>query len=167
MSIIFKKATALWLVENTSLTFKQIAEFCQLSLIEVQTMADGQYENKMVLNPIESEELTTEEIKRCEQDENAVLQSIQRKKHKLKTDATRSPSNSNMSAIKWLLKNHSQLSSLDVAKLSQSSEDIVDAIKQRGNKPIPQLLAKSPVTLGLCTKEELEKVTKKQNDAEK
>jgi hypothetical protein len=98
--------------------------------------------------------------KRCQSDQNASLQAINHKQHKLKADKDKSPQNANMSAIKWLLRNHSHISSADIAKLSNSSEDVVEAIKQRGNKPIPQLLAKSPVTLGLCTREELEEISK-------
>lgn len=74
VGIISKKATAVWLVENTSLTFQQIADFCELTLLDIQTIADGQYEIQIGLSPIINGQLTEEEIKKCQDNPSAKLQ---------------------------------------------------------------------------------------------
>ena len=74
IEVFLKKGTAVWLVDNTSLTFEQIAEFCELSLLDIQTIADGEYEIKRGCNPVLNGQLTIEEIERCQKDPKAKIQ---------------------------------------------------------------------------------------------
>ena len=108
------KATAIWLVENTSLTFSQIAEFCGLHVLEIESIANGDLDNQMIgFDPITSAQLTAEEIKRCENDPNAKLQlkkmvdiDISRSGNKYTPKSKR---HDKPDAIAWMLKYYPQL----------------------------------------------------------
>ena len=85
---LMPRATAVWLVENTTLTFKQIADFCELHELEVQAIADGDVSFNIIgINPLETNQLTAEEIKRCEADKRASLQANETAAKKAKTSA--------------------------------------------------------------------------------
>ena len=166
---LMPKATAIWLVENTALTFVQIAEFCGLHELEVQGIADDEVSVGMRgYNPIDNNQLTREEIKRCEDDENTRLSLIKssviddlppRKKDSKYTPL--SLRQEKPYAILWLIKRYpTELSSSQIAKLTGSTKNTVDAIRN-GTYREAVLEAKSPMDVGLCTYKDLERTLNK------
>ena len=162
---LMPKATAIWLVENTTLTFPQIAEFCGLHELEVQGIADGEVAVGMRgYNPIDNNQLTKDEIVRCEKDDNASLTLIKsiviedlppRKKDTKYTPL--SLRQEKPYAILWLIKRYpTELSSSQIARLTGSTKNTVEAIKN-GTYREAVLETKSPMDVGLCTYKELER----------
>ena len=158
-------ATAVWLVENTTLTFKQIADFCKLHEVEVQGIADGEVAVGMRgYDPIDNNQLTKEEIERCEKDNEARLSLIKsdviedlppRKKDSKYTPL--SLRQEKPYAILWLIKRYpTELSSSQIAKLTGSTKNTVEAIRN-GTYREAVLEAKSPMDVGLCTYKDLER----------
>ena len=159
------KATAIWLVENTSLTFNQIAEFCGLHELEVQGIADGEVAVGMRgYDPIDNNQLTKEEIQKCEKDSNARLNLIKSEIIEdlppRKKDSKYTPLSLRQEkpyAILWLIKRYpTELSSSQIAKLTGSTKNTVEAIKN-GTYREAVLEAKSPMDVGLCTYKDLER----------
>jgi len=162
---LMPKATAIWLVENTSLTFKQIALFCGLHELEVQGIADGDVAIGMRgYDPIDNNQLTREEIERCEKDEKANLtlikSSVVDDLPPRKKDTKYTPLSLRQEkpyAILWLIKRYpDELSSSQIAKLTGSTKNTVDAIKN-GTYREAVLETKSPMDVGLCSYKDLEK----------
>ena len=174
---LMPKATAIWLVENTSLSFDQIADFCGLHELEVQGIADGDVATGMQgYDPIDNKQLTREEITRCENNSTAKLELIKsevieslppRKKHTKYTPL--SLRQEKPYAILWLLKRYpTELSSSQIAKLTGSTKNTVDNIRN-GTYREAILETKSPMDIGLCSYLDLEKAlnrskNKKQTD---
>lgn len=164
MSIpLMPKATAVWLVENTTLTFKQIAEFCGLHILEVQAIADGDSASGMMgFDPITSGQLTAAEIKRCEMDESSMLSlttpvtadSILGKKSSRYTPVAKRQDRPD--AIAWLLKFNPELSDAMICKLLGTTKNMIKAIKTKTHWNSQNIKPKNPVSLGLCTQMELE-----------
>ena len=159
------KATAVWLIENTSLSFDQISEFCGLHELEVQGIADGDVATGLQgYDPIDSNQLTRDEIKRCENDSAACLELISsniidnlppRKKDTRYTPISLRQEKPH--AILWLIKRYSEeLSIAQIAKLTGSTKNTVDAI-QNGTYREVVLESKSPMDVGLCSYKELER----------
>ncbi len=162
---LMPKATAIWLVENTSLTFKQIAEFCGLHELEIQGIADGDVAVGMRgYDPIDNNQLTREEIERCEANNNEKLSLIKstiiEELPPRKKDTKYTPISLRQEkpyAILWLIKRYpTELSSSQIAKLTGSTKNSVEAIKN-GTYREAVLEAKSPMDVGLCTYKDLEK----------
>ena len=162
---LMPKATAIWLVENTALSFNQISEFCGLHLLEVQGIADGEVAVGMRgYDPIDNNQLTKEEIDRCEKDEKAKLTLIKsniiENLPPRKKDTKYTPLSLRQEkpyAILWLIKRYpTELSSSQIAKLTGSTKNTVDAIRN-GTYREAVLEAKSPMDVGLCTYKDLEK----------
>ena len=162
---LMPKATAIWLVENTALSFNQISEFCGLHVLEVQGIADGEVAVGMRgYDPIDNNQLTKEEIDRCEKDENAKLTLIKsniiENLRPRKKDTKYTPLSLRQEkpyAILWLIKRYpTELSSSQIAKLTGSTKNTVDAIRN-GTYREAVLEAKSPMDVGLCTYKDLEK----------
>ena len=162
---LMPKATAIWLVENTALTFNQIAEFCGLHELEVQGIADGDVAVGMRgYDPIDNNQLTREEIERCEKDEkanlNLIKSSIIEELPPRKKDTKYTPLSLRQEkpfAILWLIKRYpTELSNSQIAKLTGSTKNTVDAIRN-GTYREAVLEAKSPMDVGLCTYKELER----------
>ena len=162
---LMPKATAIWLVENTSLTFNQIAEFCGLHELEIQGIADGDVAVGMRgYDPIDNNQLTKDEIERCENDESGKLTLIKsnviddlppRKKDTKYTPL--SLRQEKPYAILWLLKRYpNELTESQIAKLTGSTKNTVEAIKN-GTYREAVLESKSPMDVGLCTYKELER----------
>ena len=182
-SPLMPKSTAVWLVENTSLTFEQISKFCNLHFLEIQGIADGEVAIGIQgKNPIMSGELTKEEITRCESDSSQELKIIQdviplssslKKGKKRFTPASRRiviPD-----AISWLLKYHPELPDPQIAKLIGTTKSTINSIKTRDHWNIQNITPRDPVLLALCTqsslteaiikaKKKLEKLKKTNND---
>ena len=161
-------ATAVWLVDNTALSFSQISQFCQLHELEVQSIADGEDAYRMQgLNPIASGQLTMDEIKRCEGDHTQELQ-LQNKKSesiqfsvKTKKYLPLSVRQERPKAIAWLIREYGQiLTDTQIAKLTSSTKPTVANIRS-GNQSQPITEFRNPTDLGLCTYEELEALVEK------
>ncbi len=161
---LMPKATAVWLVENTALTFQQIADFCGMHLLEIQAIADGDVaSNIMGFNPILNNQLTLDEIQRCEKDADARLELLQNEEvERLLNKGSRYLSNAKRgdrpSGIAWIVKNHPEVSDAQIVKLLRTTKATITAIRERTHKNIQNIHPKNPVTLGLCSEADLNKV---------
>ncbi len=159
-------ATASWLVDNTGLSFEQIAEFCGLHILEVQAMADDLASSKYTgRDPIHSGELTHEEIERGQADPNYVLKM---QKAPVQVSRTKGPRYTPVSkrqdkpdGIAWILRHHPEISDAQIGKLIGTTRNTIGAIRERSHWNIQNIQAKDPVTLGLCSQRELDAVVAK------
>lgn len=160
---LMPKATAVWLVENTSLTFQQIADFCGMHTLEIQAIADGDVAaHIMGFNPILNGQLSQEEIQRCEKDATASLEllknpEIEKLLNKGSRYVSQSKRNDRPSGIAWIVKNHPEISDTQIVKLLRTTKSTIVAIRERTHKNIHNIHPKNPVTLGLCTESDLNK----------
>ena len=155
-------ATALWLVENTTLTFKQIAEFCKMHEVEVQGIADGEVGKGIVAyNPIMSGQLTRDEIELSSKDNNRSLKmknddvDIEFSEKKIKKYVPLSKRQDKPDAALWLLKQHSKLKDSQISKLIGITKNSVTSIRNKNYWNYNNLNAKDPVALGLFSQKEL------------
>jgi len=162
------KATAVWLVENTTLTFKQIANFCNLHELEVKGIADGDVAKGIkAYNPILAGQLTREEINECSQDPNRNLNLIERaeevqiKERKKPKYTPLSKRQDRPDAALWLLKNYTEFTDGQISKLVGSTKGTVSLIRKRSYWNFSNLKAKDPVILGLCAQSTFEKSLEK------
>jgi len=162
---LMPKATAVWLVDNTTLTFQQIAQFCGLHSLEVQAIADGDVATGFIgLDPLANGQLTAKEIERCEADPSAALkinpsdlpELRQRPKGARYTPVSKRQDRPD--AIAWLVKHHPELSDAQVGKLVGTTKTTIAAVRDRSHWNAAQIKPRNPVTLGLCTEAELEKL---------
>ncbi|MDZ4761291.1 MAG: cell cycle transcriptional regulator TrcR [Alphaproteobacteria bacterium] len=162
--ILMPKATAVWLIDNTTLTFDQIAEFCELHPLEVKGIADGEVaENMRGADPVASGELTREEIQTGEND----------KAHRLNTPAPKhstvpepkrkgarftpvSRRKDRPDAIAWFLRNHPEITDAQISRLIGTTKSTIESVRSRNHWNAPNLKPVDPVTLGLCTQLELD-----------
>ena len=160
---LMPKATAVWLVENTSLTFEQIAAFCGLHSLEVQAIADGEVAIGMVgLDPVANGQLTKAEIERCERNQDLRLKllvadlplPVARSKGPRYTPITKRGDKPD--AIAWLLKHHPELSDAQLCRLIGTTKPTIAAVRDRTHWNAPNIKPRNPVLLGLCTQRELE-----------
>ena len=161
---LMPKATAVWLVENTTLTFRQIAVFCEIHELEIQAMADGDVSgNIRGLSPIDNGQLTWEEIHRCEADKKANLQASEMERNvkarNLKAKKVLSPSQrqDKPNAIAWVLKNYPEIKDTLVCKLIGTTKSTIQAIREGTHKDSSNIRPKNPVTIGLCSEADIEK----------
>ncbi len=155
-------ATAVWLVENTSLTFKQIADFCKLHEVEVQGIADGEVAKGIVgYNPIISRQLSHEEIELSSVDENRPLKIIDKDveikniESKIKKYVPLSKRQDKPDSALWLLKNHANLKDSQIARLVGVTKNSVTSIRNKSHWNFNNLVAKDPVAMGLFSQKEL------------
>jgi hypothetical protein len=167
---LMPKATAVWLVDNTALTFDQIADFCGLHPLEVQALADGDVNaGIMGTSPLLAGELTAEEIARCEKNTNARLkmQKNDLPKPRVRAKGPRyTPVNKRQekpNAIAFLLKTYPQLADVQIAKLIGSTKPTIEAIRSKTHPLTASIKPADPVVIGLCSAEELEKALKRAN----
>ena len=160
--LLMPVATAVWLVENTTLTFKQIASFCNLHEVEVQGIADGEVAKGIKpYNPIMSGQLTREEIELSSKDENRLLQikvneiKISDKAEKIKKYIPLSKRQDKPDSALWLLRHHSQLKDSQVAKLVGITKNSVTSIRNKSYWNFNNLNAKDPVSINLFTQKDL------------
>ena len=161
-------ATAVWLVENTTLTFKQIANFCNLHEVEVQGIADGEVAKGIVAyNPITSGQLTREEIESSSKDENRLLQikntdiEISSLDKKVKKYIPLSKKQDKPDSALWLIKNHPQLKDSQIAKLVGVTKNSVTSIRNKNYWNYNSLNPKDPVAIGLFSQKDLIKAIEK------
>tara|TARA_B100001996_G_scaffold189101_1_gene144690 strand:- start:89 stop:676 length:588 start_codon:yes stop_codon:yes gene_type:complete len=155
-------ATALWLVENTTLTFKQIAEFCKLHEVEIQGIADGEVAKGIIAyNPIIAGQLTKEEIELSSQDTNRALQiqntdiEISSENKKIKKYVPLSKRQDKPDSALWLIKHHTILKDSQIAKLVGITKNSVVAIRNKSYWNFNNLNPKDPVAMNLFTQKDL------------
>lgn len=154
-------ATASWLVDNTSLSFEQIAEFCTLHILEVQAMADDLASSKYTgRDPVHSGELTHAEIGRGQAD---VTYSLKMQRAPVDVSRTKGPRYTPVSkrqdkpdGINWIIRNHPEISDAQIGKLIGTTRNTINAIRERTHWNIQNIQPKDPVTLGLCSQRELD-----------
>ena len=161
--LIMPKATAVWLIENTALTFDQIGDFTGLHPIEVQALADGDIGKGIVgRNPVEHNELTSEELEKAKADSSYNMKQARSDLPTVKMRA-KGPKYTPVSkrgdkpdAIAWLLKMAPNLSDTQIGKLIGTTKTTIQAVKNRTHETSATLKPRSPVLLGLCTQAELD-----------
>jgi hypothetical protein len=163
-------ATAAWLVENSSLTFEQIAEFCGLHLLEVQAIADDTAATKLTgRDPIRSGELTHEEIEKGQQVADYKLQMHKKPDEVRRTKGPRytplSKRQDKPDGIAWLVRNHPELSDGQIGKLIGTTRTTIGAIRDRSHWNMANITPKDPVTLGLTSQRELDAAVAKAQKA--
>ena len=159
-------ATASWLVDNTALSFEQIAEFCGLHILEVQAMADDLASAKYTgRDPVRSGELTMAEIEKGQEDPNYHLRMF---KAPVTANRTKGPRYTPVSkrqdkpdGIAWILRNHPEVSDAQIGKLIGTTRTTIAAIRDRSHWNIANINPKDPVTLGLCSQRELDAIVAK------
>lgn len=167
---IMPQGTAVWLIENTSLTFDQIAKFCKLHVLEVQALADGQvYAGMIGVDPIKLGQLTQEEIDRCAKNPNAELQislpKFERVKVKVARKYTPIAKRKDLpDAIFWILKYYPDMADAKICSLLSVTKAVVTAVREKTYSRMAQLTPKDPVFLGLCSQIELDAAIAELND---
>ena len=155
---LMPKATAVWLVDNTSLTFDQIATFCALHPLEVKAIADGESAQGIKgMDPISTGQLTRDELEKAQADSNHKLK-IAESKVVVPTLKKKGPRYTPLSkrqdrpnAILWLVRNHPELKDAQIIRLVGTTKNTIEAIKERTHWNSANLQPMDPVTLGLCT----------------
>ena len=163
-------ATAAWLVDNSSLSFSQIAEFCGLHILEVQAIADDTAATKLTgRDPVRANELTHDEINKGQADENYVLQM-----HKAPDPVTRtkgprytpvSKRQDKPDGIAWIIRNHPEVTDGQIGKLIGTTRTTIGAIRDRSHWNMTNITPKDPVTLGLTSQRELDAAVAKAQKA--
>jgi hypothetical protein len=166
---LMPKATAVWLIDNTKLTFEQIAEFCGLHKLQVQAIADGESEIGIVgMDPIvQTNQLSADEIKRCENDPRARLKML---KSDLPQPVTRTkgPRYTPVSkradrpdAIAYLIKTYPELIDAQIARLVGTTKDTIEKVRNRTHWNASNIKPHNPVLLGLCKQSDLDAALKR------
>ena len=160
---LMPKATAVWLVEHTALSFEQIAEFCGMHSLEVQGIADGEVAMGINgLDPIANNQLTREEITRAEADPAARLEllkvdlpmPVQRPKGAKYTPVSKRQDRP--AAIAWLLRHHAELGDAAIGKLVGTTKPTIQKIRDRTHFDMANIKPTNPVVLGLCSQDALD-----------
>ena len=162
---LMRKATAVWLVENTSLTFSQIARFCGLHELEVQGIADGDVASGIIgQNPILSTQLTDEEIKRCEADPEKSLILNKTASSETKNIEKRSKytpiarRQDKPDGISYLLKYYPEITNGQIKKLIGTTDNMIDSIRSRSHWNMKNIKPRDLVLLGLCSQSQFNDV---------
>ena len=167
--ILMPKATAVWLIDNTTLTFEQIAAFCDLHPLEVKGIADGEVaENMRGADPVASGELTREEIEKGEKDKDYRLKppapkhvSVPEPKRKGARFTPVSRRKDRPDAIAWFLRHHPEVTDAQISRLIGTTKSTIEAVLSRQHWNAGNLKPVDPVTLGLCSQIELDEVVSK------
>jgi len=161
---LMPKATAVWLVENTTLTFKQIADFCELHELEIQAIADGDIAyNIRGVSPISNGQLSLEEIARCEADESARLvaspleKNVKERNAKAKKVLSPTQRAEKPNAILWILKNCPEVMDSQICKLIGTTKPTINAIRTGAHANMANIRPVNPMAVGLCSEKDLEK----------
>ena len=157
------KATAVWLVENTTLTFRQIAQFCEIHELEIQAIADGDVAYNIVgLSPINNGQLSWDEIHRCEADATANLvanileNNVKERNAKAKKVLSPTQRSEKPAAILWILKNCPEIMDSQICKLIGTTKPTINKIRNGEHANAADLKPKNPVAIGLCDEKSLE-----------
>ncbi len=166
---LMPKATAVWLIEKTALTFTQIADFCGMHPLEVQAIADGEVAQGIVgYDPVANQQVTNEEIQRCEQSADARLKLMPpANASKVKRGARYTPvakRNDRPDAIAFVLRNFPQLTEAQVIKLLGTTKDTIQKVRERTHWNSANIKPRDPVILGLCSQTDLNAAVSAAND---
>ncbi len=163
---LMPKATAVWLVENTSLTFEQIADFCGLHMLEVKGIADDDVAQGIKgMDPISSNQLKREEIEKGQKDpkyrlkllkSTVVIPAGRKKQRKRPKYVPVSKRQDRPNAIVWLVRNHPELKDAQIIRLVGTTKPTIEKIKERTHTNISNFQPVDPVALGLCTQADLD-----------
>ncbi|HAT08087.1 MAG TPA: DUF1013 domain-containing protein [Rhodobiaceae bacterium] len=161
---LMPKATAVWLVDNTSLTFDQIALFCGLHPLEVKGIANGDIATGIKgMDPISNGQLTRDEIERCQNDAAAELQLADAKRDipapKPRKGSRYTPLSKRQErpdAIAWLVRNHPELNDAEISRLVATTKPTIQSIRDRSHWNMANITPLDPVTLGMCSQIELD-----------
>ncbi len=159
-------ATASWLVDNTALSFEQIAEFCGLHILEVQAIADDTAATKLTgRDPVRAHELTQDEIEKGQADPNYTLKMSKGPDQVRRTKGPRytpvSKRQDKPDGIAWIIRNHPEISDGAIGNLIGTTRTTIAAIRDRSHWNIANITPKDPVTLGLCSQRELDAIVAK------
>ncbi len=162
-TLLMPKATSVWLIENTALTFKQIADFTDLTEIEIEALANEEIGRGLVgRSPIDHGELSKAELERCESDPAASLRIAKRDLPAVKA-RSKGPRYTPVAkrgdkpdAIAFLVKNHPEISDAQICKLVGTTKPTIISIRERTHPSTPNLRPRHPAELGLCTYQEFE-----------
>lgn len=172
--ILMPKATAVWLIDNTGMTFRQISEFCSLHILEVEGIADGDVAAGIRgADPIANGQVSREEIEKAEKDSHYAMKpntfdsdTLRPKKGKKKgpryTPLSRRQDRPD--AIAWIVRNHPEVSDAQISKLIGTTKPTINAIRERTHWKINTINPTDPVSLGLCTQIDLDLIVKKAAD---
>jgi len=167
---LMPKATAVWLIEKTALTFTQIADFCGMHPLEVQAIADGEVAQGIVgYDPVANSQLAAEEIKRCEADPDLRLKLTPANNpvNKRSRGARYTPvakRNDRPDAIAFVLRNFPQLSEAQVIKLLGTTKDTIQKVRERSHWNSTNIKPRDPVILGLCSQTDLNAMVAQANE---
>ena len=170
--ILMPKATAVWLVDNTSLTFEQIAAFCGLHPLEVRGIADGDVARDIRgSDPVVNGQLTREELDKAQNDETYHMQAVVSRHAELLKSAKPQPKYTPVSrrqdrpdAIMWFVKNHPEVTDAQIAKLLGTTKSTIDSVRNRTHWNSANIKPVDPVTLGLIGQLQLDEIVKKAAD---
>ena len=170
--VLMPKATAVWLVDNTSLTFEQIADFCGLHPLEVKGIADGEVARDIRgADPIANGQLSREELDQAERDENYRMTALKSRHAELLRPKKGGPRYTPVSrrqdrpdAIAWFVRNHPEIADSQIAKLLGTTKATIDQVRNRTHWNAANLKPVDPVTLGLVGQLELDDVVRKAYD---
>ncbi|WP_207538680.1 DUF1013 domain-containing protein [Sabulicella rubraurantiaca] len=159
---LMPKATAVWLIEKTSLSFDQIADFVQMHPLEVQAIADGEVAQGIIgYDPVQNGQVSREDIARCEADPNARLHlaanAIPAAKSRGK-GARYTPISKRQDkpdGVAWLLRNHPELTVAEIGKLLGTTKETIEKVRDRTHLNSANIKPRDPVILGLCTQSAL------------
>jgi hypothetical protein len=159
---LMPKATAVWLIDKTALTFEQIADFVGMHPLEVQAIADGEVAQGIIgYDPVQNGQLSREEIARCEADPNARLQiapsalPVAKARGKGARYTPVSKRNDRPDAIAFLLRNHPKLTDVQIGKLLGTTKETIAKVRDRTHWNTANIKPRDPVILGLCTQSDL------------
>lgn len=162
------KSTALWLIENTSLSFEQIGEFCGLHELEIKNIADAETYKIQGLNPILNGQLTREDIEKCEADKSARLtlrdSIVNAKKAQNKKGVGYTPKlhrQNRLGGVLWIVKNYPELSDGQIARLMRSTNPTVASVRTKTHKSYSNIHIQSPIVLGLVSESALQEAVNK------
>jgi hypothetical protein len=164
------KATAVWLIDKTALTFTQIADFCGMHPLEIQAIADGEVAQGIVgYDPVANSQLTMEEIHRCEKDGKARLKLMPNtmaapKRLKGARYTPVAKRNDRPDGIAFLLRNYPQLSEAQVVKLLGTTKETIQKVRDRQHWNSANIKPRDPVILGLCSQTDLNAMVQTAND---
>jgi hypothetical protein len=159
-------ATASWLVDNTSLSFEQIAEFCGLHILEVQAIADDTAATKLTgRDPVRAHEVTQDEIEKAQADPDYRMQMTRGPEQVRRTKGPRytpvSKRQDKPDGIAWIIRNHPEISDGAISNIIGTTRTTIAAIRDRSHWNIANIVPKDPVTLGLCSQRELDAIVAK------
>ncbi len=167
---LMPKATAVWLIDKTALTFTQIALFCGMHPLEVQAIADGEVAQGIVgYDPVANSQVTAAEIKRCEADPEARLKLLptalpQPKRLKGARYTPVAKRNDRPDGIAYLLRNYPQLVDAQIAKLMGTTKETIQKVRDRSHWNSANIKPRDPVILGLCSQSDLHTMVVTAND---